>query len=115
MNFRHYALPIVAAAATCGLAATLPASAATTVRGAPALAGSVVNPAVEVCGQGPALTRPASMILTCADDGELAGSLHWTSWSRTKATATGKVIWRTCRPLCAESRQDDNTSADWCL
>ena len=115
MNFRHYALAIVAAAVTCGLATALPASAATTVRGAPASVGSVVTPAVEVCGQGPALTRPASMILTCADDGELASSLHWTSWSPTKATATGKVIWRTCRTLCAESRQHDNTSADYTL
>ena len=29
------------------------------------------RPAVEICGQGPAVTRPASMVLTCADGGEI--------------------------------------------
>jgi hypothetical protein len=51
-------------------------------------------PGVEVCGTGNAVTRPASVILTCADDGEVATNLDWTRWSTTSAAATGLVAWR---------------------
>ena len=45
------------------------------------------------------------MILACADDGELARSLRWTSWTAAKAAATGVVAWRACAADCALSRR----------
>ncbi len=69
-------------------------------------------PAVEVCGQGAALVRPSSMVLTCADNGELAEHLDWSSWTRTRATATAIVTWRACSALCADDSRWDRTSAD---
>jgi hypothetical protein len=70
------------------------------------------SPAVMICGTGPALTRPASMILTCGDDGELATGLTWSSWSASQATATGSVTWRNCTSLCADARGWASASAD---
>jgi hypothetical protein len=95
-------------ALTSTTALSAPAGAATTAQAA-------ATPAVEVCGQGVALVKPGSMILTCADDGELAQDLHWTSWTPTKATATGIVTWRECRRLCATSRQFGKSTADYTL
>src|SRR5262245_20390656 len=65
------------------------------------------QPAVEDCGRGPALIRPDSMILTCADGGELAEHLVWSAWGPTRATASGIVTWRVCTPNCAESTKWD--------
>jgi hypothetical protein len=110
--FWNYALAIPAAL-TCVMALAAPASASGAASAvAPAVAAA---PAVEVCGQGPAVARPTNMILTCADDGELAANLHWASWTAAKATATGKVTWRACSTLCADSRRRDSTSADYTL
>jgi Transglycosylase SLT domain len=69
------------------------------------------TPAVQVCGEGASLVRPASMILTCADSGELARSLHWTSWTAISATATGTVAWRACTADCALSKRWATTTA----
>jgi hypothetical protein len=55
------------------------------------------------------------MVLTCADDGEVAANLHWTSWSANQATATGTVTWRACTSSCATSTQKDSASADYTL
>jgi hypothetical protein len=56
------------------------------------------------------------MILTCADEGELARDLRWTSWTATKATATGNVTWRECQKTsCAKSRQYAAATADYIL
>jgi hypothetical protein len=73
------------------------------------------SPAVKDCGTGPALVRPSSMILTCADDGELAGHLTWLSWTPARATATGTVTWHVCIPSCAASKRWEHTSADLTL
>lgn len=90
--------------AAIAAASITPASAATPPKSA--------TPAVEVCGEGPALVRPGSMILTCADEGEQAVHLHWSSWTVTKATATGTVIWRACTADCADSKQWDSATAE---
>jgi hypothetical protein len=79
-----------AAAATAAALIALPANAATKTAAA--------SPAVKVCGQGAALERPTTIILTCADDGEVATNLTWTDWSATGATATGRVSWRSGTP-----------------
>jgi hypothetical protein len=86
-------------AIVAALAAAPAATAAVSAAARPAL------PVVKVCGEGAALIRPGSMILTCADDGELANSLHWTSWTATSATATGAVSWRACTADCALSNR----------
>jgi hypothetical protein len=70
------------------------------------------GPAVQVCGAGPSLVRPASMILACADDGELATHLAWSSWTSARATATGIVTWRACTSRCADSTRWERASAD---
>jgi hypothetical protein len=69
--------------ATLGLG-TLPAEAASTASG---------TPAVENCGLGSSLVRPGSLILTCADKGMVAKDLRWTSWTDAGATATATVAW----------------------
>lgn len=73
---------------------------------------SLAAPGVKVCGSGASLTRPASMILTCADDGERATHLTWSSWTSTRATATGEVTWRACTSICAMSTRFKSTKAD---
>ena len=75
-------------------------------------AAGASRPAVEDCGSGPALIRPGSMILTCADDGELAEHLVWSAWSPARATASGIVTWRVCTPSCAKSTKWDSARAD---
>jgi hypothetical protein len=93
-----------AATASAGPAQGSPAAGNTT----PAQA----TPAVLECGAGAALTRPASLILTCADDGELAEQLQWSSWTASQATASGIVTWRNCVSLCADARQWKSAAAD---
>jgi hypothetical protein len=70
--------------------AALPANAAPAATGA--AAGATI-PSVEVCGTGPAVRKPASVILTCADYGMIAERLHWKSWTSAGAAATGTVVW----------------------
>jgi hypothetical protein len=88
------------------------ASAATTGESAASAAKPAGTPALEVCGQGPAVTRPSSVILTCADDGELAQHLTWTSWGATRAAATGIVTWRGGAKDLAESTRWEQARAD---
>jgi hypothetical protein len=95
---------VLAIAVGSGPAAVASASPAGTVAAA--------QSAVKDCGSGPALIRPGSMILTCADDGELAEHLAWSAWGPTRATASGIVAWRVCTPNCAESTRWDSASAD---
>jgi hypothetical protein len=68
---------------------------------------------IEVCGTGRAFIRPRSIILTCADHGELATNLHWTSWTAARATAVGEVRWKTATAAVpfASSRHWDHASA----
>ena len=68
-----------------------PASAASL---SPAASTASGTPTIEVCGQGAGLVKPDSVILTCADDGELAVHLDWNSWTAAGATASGLVTWR---------------------
>jgi hypothetical protein len=67
---------------------------------------------VQDCGAGAVLVRPTSLIVTCADNGERAEHLDWSSWTQTRATATGVVAWRTCSAMCADSIHWDSTKAD---
>lgn len=88
------------AAATGAMAVSLaavPVAAAAASTGTTAVSRKAA-PAVEICGQGPAVVRPSRAILTCADDGEMATRLRWSTWTQTRATATGTVTWRTGSP-----------------
>ncbi len=100
---RSAAILLVAGMAGSGIGVLAPS--------ANAAASRPVRPAVKVCGSGAARTRPSSMVLTCADDGELAEHLHWLSWTRTRATATGIVTWRACTANCLDSKTWKSTSA----
>jgi hypothetical protein len=93
-------MSVMLASSVIALTAVAPASAAVPP------AGTTARPAVEDCGTGAALTRPGSLILTCADSGMVASHLHWESWTSTKATATATVIWRT------NATKHDQTTAD---
>lgn len=63
----HIGLLVTLAALIGSVALSPPAGATTT---------AATTTAVEVCGQGTALVKPGSMILTCADEGEQAQDLH---------------------------------------
>jgi hypothetical protein len=82
---------------------------------APATTATSTAIAVEACGQGPALVRPSSMIVTCADHESTAAHLHWTSWTATSATATGQIEIRGCAGDCARARAGDGTIAKFTL
>jgi hypothetical protein len=107
---RSWIIPGVALIAAAG-GGSAAAAASVSPAGTAALSRPA-RPAVAVCGAGPARVRPGSMILTCADGGELARQLVWSSWTRTRATAAGIVTWRACSSACADSAHWDRASAD---
>ncbi len=76
---------------------------------------SATRTAVEDCGAGRALVRPHSLILACADSGELATHLHWSSWTRERATARGYVTWREGSAAVPSSRQWRSARAQFSL
>ena len=49
-------------------------------------------------------TRPSSLILTCADAGDVLAHLHWVSWGSTAAFATGTEQINDCTPNCAAGK-----------
>jgi hypothetical protein len=106
LNMNRYQLPggVLLAAVLVAVSTASPAWAAPL---SPAAAASPsARPAVEVCGAGAAVVRPTSMVLTCADHGTIAEQLTWSSWTTTRATATGIVTWQ------VSSKQRDSTTAD---
>ncbi|MGW2485858.1 hypothetical protein ACWCV9_01395 [Streptomyces sp. NPDC001606] len=48
--------------------------------------------------------RPTDFILACGDGNSRLVGLHWTSWSRGSATATGVNMVNDCKPYCAAGR-----------
>jgi len=106
-------LAVAAVAAVLSTAAPLAqaAESSTIPQSSAAQASTAKASSVEVCGQGSAVVKPGSMILTCADDGELAKNLDWTSWTAQSATATGLVTWRSCAADCAHATTWDSTTA----
>jgi len=92
------------------LAVSLAATGIAMVTGMPAdastVAGANANPAVRDCGTGAALTRPSSLILTCADSRMAAIQLRWRNWNAAQASATSIVTWP------ASATVQDHTTAD---
>jgi hypothetical protein len=52
------------------------------------------------CPGQPALVRPKTYILTCADGYVQLDKLSWTSWTPGLASATGTLVKNTCTPSC---------------
>jgi hypothetical protein len=48
--------------------------------------------------------EPTEVILACADVGALLEGLHWTSWTSTRATAVGTLVYNDCSPDCARGQ-----------
>ena len=82
---------LLTAVLTCAGLTSLPLFAALPASAARA---ATTIPAIEVCGTGPAVQRPASIVITCADHGMIAADPHWTNWTATSATATVTLVWR---------------------
>src|ERR1700761_1431615 len=108
-------LGVVVAGTGVALAAVAPADASTSaVAGTGMAAGTSADvtglPAVEDCGTGAALTRPHSLILTCADSGMTASDLHWRSWNATEAVATATVTWLPSPAVATPDRTSANVT-----
>jgi hypothetical protein len=87
---RLVALLVVAlAGGGLALAAGTPANASPSTA-----TGATAVPTVRDCGTGPTQTRPASLVLACADGKMVASGLRWRSWNATRANATATVTWQ---------------------
>ena len=95
---------IISALAVGALTAGLVAGSATAAPARPAAGPPAVSTAVRTvvldCPGLPALVRPKTFILTCADGYVQLGKLSWTSWTPGLASATGTLIKNTCTPSC---------------
>jgi PKD repeat protein len=111
-NMHRLMRAIVPAAALAVAVGSATAASASVVQAQRGTAPGQSTTAVQNCGEGAALIRPASLILTCADDGELATHLVWSSWTASQASATGTVTWKNCVTMCADATKWNATSAD---
>lgn len=82
--------------AILGLALGLTQSAHATPRNTP------VRMVVFDCPSQPALVKPRTFIVTCADGGIQLDKLSWTSWTPSMASATGTLEENDCTPNCAD-------------
>ena len=93
----------VLAAGLAGPASAHPASAhpaqAAAAAAAPAT-GTAVRTVVLDCPGIPALVRPKTYILSCADGYIQLDKLAWTSWTPGLASASGTLVKNTCTPSC---------------
>jgi hypothetical protein len=83
----------VLAASLAGPASAHPAQPA--VKGPAAIKTVVLD-----CPGLPALVRPKTYILTCADGYVQLDKLSWTSWTPALASASGTLLKNTCTPSC---------------
>ncbi|MDA8291041.1 MAG: hypothetical protein M0Z33_05090 [Actinomycetota bacterium] len=72
---------------------------AATVPGIPAAEAGASVPAVLTCA-GRTVVRPAGYVLACADANTYFTSMHWTSWTRTTASASATFVANDCAPTC---------------
>src|SRR5580700_11246713 len=70
----------------------------------PAAAHVSVQTVVLDCPGLPALVRPKTYILSCADGYIQLDKLSWTSWTPGLASATGTLVKNTCNPSCVAGR-----------
>jgi hypothetical protein len=103
MKRAHLGASIISALAvgalTVGLAGSASAAPARPAAG-PTVVRTAVRTVVLDCPGLPALVRPKTYILTCADGYVQLDRLAWTSWTPGLASATGTLIKNTCTPSC---------------
>ena len=107
MKRAHLGASIISALAvgalTAGLVGSASAAPARPAAGSPVVRTGVhtaVRTVVLDCPGLPALVRPKTYILTCADGYVQLDRLAWTSWTPGLASATGTLVKITCTPSC---------------
>ena len=77
-------------------------AAATTVAGAalamPAVATAAPTDTYIVNCAGKLVTKPSSIVITCADAGVSINKITWSSWNENAAKGKGTLAWNTCLP-----------------
>jgi hypothetical protein len=68
-----------------------------------ASSSSTPVPSVLTCA-GKKAIKPSNYVLACADANTYFNSIHWTSWTKTSATATAVFVQNNCVPTCAEGK-----------
>ena len=63
--------------------------------------GAQAAPTPQVNDCGSLETRPAELVLACADAGELIQNIRWKSWKAKRAVGTGTYRINDCDPTCA--------------
>jgi hypothetical protein len=95
------AASIVATLASAGLAATVPASAATGTRAAAAHRPGGVGTVLVNCAGAPTV-RPSRYVISCADANNYLARLSWAAWGWHKTAYGHGTQWiNTCRPTCS--------------
>jgi hypothetical protein len=46
--------------------------------------------------------KPRKLVISCGDGGLYLAGLHWTSWTRVRAAASGSYVLNDCKPTCAQ-------------
>ena len=100
MKRAYLGASIIPALAVGALTAGLLAGSATAAPARPAAGPVSIQTVVLDCPGLPALVRPKTFILSCADGYVQLGKLSWTSWTPGLASATGTLIKNTCTPSC---------------
>jgi len=86
------ALAVVGLIAGGALSAISPANAASAAPSTSANTNYIVNCA------GKTVTKPASIVITCADAGVSINKIKWETWDLNAAKGTGTLSWNTCLP-----------------
>ena len=92
---------LAAAGTATGLELADGASAATTAPAAVTAATARTPHYVVLDCAGKPAVRPASYIVTCADDGTGLEHLHWSGWTSRQASGSGFFYQNNCTPDCA--------------
>jgi len=101
MKRAHLGVSVVSLLAV-GLLTFSLAGPARAVAAGPASGPNLPVPGIVVldCPGQPALVRPKTFILSCADGYVQLNKLSWTSWTPGLASATGTLVKNTCTPSC---------------
>jgi hypothetical protein len=96
----HLGASIISALAVGALTVGLVTGSAGAAPAHPVAAPASNRTVVLDCPGLPALVRPKTFILTCADGYVQLDKLAWTSWTPGLASATGTLVKNTCTPSC---------------
>ena len=85
-------LAVVGLIAGGAISIVAPATAASSAPTTSATTNYIVNCA------GKTVTKPTSIVITCADAGVSINKIKWSSWDLNAAKGTGILSWNTCLP-----------------